>query len=94
MGRNTLCSHIHFRIAPQEKLILEQAAELVGLKPNTYARQRLIEAAERDLETLRQEQSLLLGEDAWNQLLDIMDKPSYENKKLLRAAARHNKLVS
>lgn len=95
MGSSALSDHMHFRIAPQEKLLVEQAAEVMGLKPNTYARQRLIEAAERDLEALMHEQRLVLSEEAWNQLVAIMEAPTVqENKKLTRAALRHKKMVN
>lgn len=95
MGKSALTNHMHFRIAPQEKLLVEQAAEVMKLKPNTYARQRLIEAAERDLEALMHEQRLALNEEAWNQLIEIMEAPPlHKNKKLTRAALRHKKAVS
>jgi uncharacterized protein (DUF1778 family) len=93
MGNSALTDHMHFRIAPQEKLLVEQAAEVVGLKPNTYARQRLIEAAERDLEALLSEHRLILDEESWNQLVAIMGEPFCENKKLKRAASSHKKVV-
>lgn len=90
MRNFALSDHMHFRIAPQEKLLVEQAAEVMGLKPNIYARQRLIEAAERDLN----EQRLVLNEEAWNQLIAIIEVPPLkENKKLKRAASRHKKMV-
>jgi uncharacterized protein (DUF1778 family) len=93
MGMFALTNHIHFRIAPQEKLLVEQAAEIVGLKPMTYARQRLIEAAERDLEALMHESKVILDEKAWDQLIAVMNEPFRENKKLSRAASRHKKAV-
>lgn len=88
-----LGTHMHFRIADQEKLLVEQAAKLVGLKPNTYARRRLLEAVEKDLETLSNEQKLFLDEETWDQLVAIIEKPYEENRKLKRAAARHKKMV-
>lgn len=93
MSGFALTSHMHFRIAPQEKLLVEQAAEVLGLKPNTYARQRLIEAAERDLESLMNESRLILNDEAWNQLITIMGQRYRKNKKLTRAASRHKKAV-
>ena len=93
MSGFALTNHMHFRIAPQEKLLVEQAAEVLGLKPNTYARQRLIEAAERDLESLMNESRLILNDEAWNQLITIMEQPYRKNKKLTRAASRHKKAV-
>lgn len=94
MGNFALTAHMHFRIAPQEKLLVEQAAEVMGLKPNTYARQRLMEAAERDLNALMLEQRLVLHEEAWDQLIAIMEAPPLiENNKLTRAALRHKKAV-
>lgn len=89
----SLNSHMHFRIAAQEKQLVEQAAECLGMKPNTYARQRLIEAAERDIEVLSREQKLFLDEAAWNQLMAIMEQPCIENSHLRRAATRHKQMV-
>lgn len=93
MVQPKLASHMHFRIAPEEKLLVEQAASVVGLKPNTYARQRLLEAANKDIEALRREQQLILDPDEWEALVRLLEQPHELNDKLLTAAKMYKKMV-
>lgn len=46
---HSMDSHMNLRMSSEDKLIIETAARLKGFKPNTYARIKLLEIAEKDI---------------------------------------------
>jgi uncharacterized protein (DUF1778 family) len=82
-------SNLNFRLSSQDKLLIEHAAILAGLKSNTYA--RLLEAAERDIEELSNRNTLILNSDEWEQFTQILKALVKVNKHLKRAVAKFRK---
>lgn len=77
-------NHMHFRMSSDDKHLIEEAARLKGLKPNTYARQCLLAAAERDLAESGK-QKLVLNEQDWTLFMSILSAPIKPNKNLKKA---------
>lgn len=78
-------AYINFPISAKDKKIIETAARLKGLKPNTYARQKLLESAKKDIAEMSQLNTLILSDKDWEQFMAIMEVPISINKNLKRA---------
>lgn len=85
-------SHMNFRMSSKDKKTIEMAAELTGFKPNTYARQKLLEIAEHDIAKMNRLNSLVVSTEDWEILTQIMDAPVKINKKLKKAIADFDKM--
>lgn len=85
MSAHFMDSHLNFRMSSHDKRIVETAAKLRGLKPNTYARQKLLEAAEKDISELNQQNTLILSEGDWKFFLETMEAPIEINLNLKKA---------
>lgn len=85
-------SHMNFRMSSQDKRIIETAAKLKGLKPNTYARQKLLEVAEKDIAEMQQINMLALNPIEWKKFIEVMESPVKINKNLKNAIAEFNKI--
>ena len=84
-------SHLNFRMSSHDKRMIKTAAKLKGLKPNTYARQKLLEAAERDIVEMSQLNTLALNQADWEAFLAIMEMPVQINPHLKKAAMFYQK---
>jgi uncharacterized protein (DUF1778 family) len=84
-------NHMHFRMSSNDKQLIEEAAKLKGIKPNAYARQCLIAAAERDLAELSQQNRIVLNEEDWDVFMHMLQAPVAENKNLKRAMSSYKK---
>lgn len=87
-------SHMNFRMSLKDKKTIETAAKLTGFKPNTYARQKLLEVAEQDITKINQVNSLVISADDWETFVKIMEAPVKINKKLHKAVQDFNKIFS
>lgn len=87
-----LDTHMNFRMSSADKHFIEMAAQLKGLKPNTYVRKTLLEAAEKDLVMLNNQSNLLLDDAEWQSFLSIMEAPIIINPKLKKAFKEIKKL--
>lgn len=85
MTAHFMDSHMNFRMSSRDKKTVETAARLKGLKPNTYARQKLLENAERDISEAYQFNTLVLSDSDWERFLAVMEAPIQENENLKRA---------
>ncbi len=83
--QNPKNNNLNFRISYNDKKLIEMAANYKGLKPNTYARQKLLEAAKQDIAETNHLNSLVLDPENWNKLVAIMDAPIKSNKNLKKA---------
>ena len=83
-------SHLNFRMSFKDKKIVETAAKLKGFKLNTYARQKLIEIAKKDIDSMSQSNHLILSEADWNEFIKIMESPVPINPNLLKAIQEFN----
>lgn len=90
---NHMDTHMNFRMFAADKSIIEAAANLKGLKPQTYARQRLVEIAKKDVAEMSLSNTLVLDQKGWEQFIAIMDAPISMNKKLKAAVAEFNKTM-
>lgn len=81
-------SHLNLRMSNYDKKIVESAAKIKGLKPQTYSRQTLLEAAKKDIES---QSYLTLNERDWDFLLEMLDAPIDTNIALRKAAEDFNK---
>lgn len=86
-------SHMNFRMLADDKAIIEAAAYLKGLKPQTYARQKLVESAKKDIAEMSHSNTLILDSEGWEQFIAIMDAPIHVNKNLKAAVADFNKVM-
>lgn len=84
-------NHLNFRMSSHDKRMIETAAKLKGLKPNTYARQKLLEAAERDIVEMSQLNTLTLNQEDWECFLAIMEMPVKINPHLKKAVKKFQK---
>lgn len=84
-------SHLNFRMSSHDKKIIETAAKLKGIKPNTYARQKLLEAAEKDIVETSQHNALILNQADWDRFLEIMEAPVKVNQNLKKAFKKYQK---
>ena len=85
-------SNINFRVSAHDKKLIETAAKLKGLKPNTYARQKLLEVAEKDISEMSQINTLILSNNEWAQFVKIMEAPIKINQNLKKAISDFKKL--
>lgn len=76
---STLTSHMNFRMSTRDKKI-------------TYARQKLLEIAEKDIAEMNQMNTLILNHKDWKAFRAIMETPIQTNKNLKKAIQFFNKL--
>ncbi len=93
MPAHSMDSHLNFRMSSKDKKIIETAALLSGLKPNTYARKRLLEVAEKDIVELNQVNTLILSDQDWDHFMEIMEAPVKINKNLKKAISDFNEIT-
>jgi len=86
MSLHSMDSNMNFRMSSLDKETVEKAALLKGLKPNTYARLKLVEMAERDIAELGQVNRLTLNDSQWDQFMTIMEAPLTKPNKNLKKA--------
>lgn len=91
MSLHSMDSHLNFRMSSYDKRLIESAAKLKGLKPNTYARQKLLEAAEKDIAEMSQYNTLSLSSADWKCFLEIMEAPVRTNQNLKKAVKKFQK---
>lgn len=91
MSAHFMDSHLNFRMSSLDKKMIESAAKLKGLKPNTYARQKLLEAAEKDIAEISQLNIVTLNATDWEHFLAIMEAPVQINKNLIKAVKSFKK---
>lgn len=91
MGMQSMDSHFNFRMSGEDKRLIEMASKLMGLRSNTYARQKLIEAAKHDIEQMNQFNSLTLSESDWDMFMQVMESPVKINKNLKKAVSDYRK---
>jgi len=89
---HSMDSHMNFRMSLHDKRLIETAAKFKGLKPNTYARQRLLAIAENDIAEMNQSNRLILSEQDWEQFMTIMEAPIEQNTNLKKAIKNFNKM--
>lgn len=85
MSSHFMDNHLNFRMSSYDKGIIQMAAKLKGLKPNTYARQKLVEIAEKDIIEMSPLNTLILSKEDWDFFVDIMEAPIEINEKLKNA---------
>ena len=78
-------THLNFRMSSHDKKIIETAAKLKGFKPNTYARQKLLQAAEDDIIEIKHLNTLIVSNDEWETFLTLMEAPIQTNANLKNA---------
>lgn len=83
--------HFNFRMSSKDKKIIEMAAKLSGLKPQTYARQKLIEAAEKDIKDKDIFGSITVNQEDWDFLLELMKSPVQANPHFKKALQDYRK---
>ncbi len=88
---SSMDNNLNFRMSSHDKQIIETAARLSGLKPNTYARQKLLEAAQKDINKLNELNTLVLSETDWECFIGIMEKPIKINQNLKKAIKHFHK---
>lgn len=93
MSAQFMDDHFNFRMSSYDKKIVEAAAKLKGLKPNTYARQKLLEAAKKDITDLSQQNTLVLNEEEWEFFINIMKAPIEINLNLKKAVNNFRKKI-
>lgn len=74
---------LNFRLEPQKKRAIEQAAALKGLSVTDFAVMTLYREAQ---EVLKEEQMLVLSDRDRDAFLAALDNPPAPNEKALRAA--------
>jgi uncharacterized protein (DUF1778 family) len=77
---------LNFRLEPQKKRLIEQAAAIRGLSLTDFAVTTLFREAQ---EVLSSEQSLVLSDRDRDAFLAALDRPPAPNAKALRAAKRY-----
>lgn len=70
---------IDLRISSSDKAIIEMAAASKRLSLSSYMVSASMEIANRDL---AQQETLVLSEQDWNQLVDLLDNPPELNDEL------------
>jgi uncharacterized protein (DUF1778 family) len=91
MSPQSMDSHLNFRMSSHDKKMIEAAAQFRGLKPHTYSRQKLLEAAEKDLAEMNQLNTLSLSDTDWEHFLAIMEAPVRINQNLKKAVKKFRK---
>jgi uncharacterized protein (DUF1778 family) len=77
---------LNFRLPPDKKRAIEQAAAIRGLSITDFAILTLYEEAQ---EILRNDQVTVLSDPDRDAFLKALDRPPKPNKRLLEAAARY-----
>ncbi len=85
-------SQMNFRMLADDKAIIEAAAYLNGLKPQTYARQKLVEIAKQDVANSLSN-TVVLDNKAWEQFVAIMEAPIEVNKNLKEAVVEFKNVM-
>lgn len=91
MSMQSMNDHFNFRMSTDDKKLIETAARLMGFKSNTYARQKLVEAAKHDIELINQSHSMILDEKDWEQFVNVMESPVKLNKNLHQGVKNYRK---
>ncbi len=92
-AHSSMDSHMNFRMLADDKAIIEAAAYLNGLKPQTYARQKLLEIAKKDIAEMNHSNTLVLDNESWYEFVAIMEAPIEVNVNLKAAVANFNKTM-
>ena len=90
---HNLDSHMNFRMQAADKLLIEAAAALLGLRPQTYARQKLLEIAKKDIAEMSLSNTLLLDNKSWDEFMAIMEAPVRVNENLKSAVSYFNQVM-
>lgn len=90
---HNLDSHMNFRMQAADKALIEAAASLLGLRPQTYARQKLLEIAKKDIAEMSLSNTLVLDTESWNEFMAIMEAPVQVNKNLKSAVSYFNQVM-
>lgn len=77
-------SRLDFRIAPESKEILAQAAALSGQELSEFVLSRVLPEARR---LVADEHRVVLRHEAWNKFADLLEAPPKASKRL-KAALR------
>jgi len=85
---NTRNARLDFRLSPEHKRMIEQAATARGQSVSEFAVSYLVEAAQRTIEQETMTRLSRRDRDAFLRLIEADAKP---NKTLKQAAARHQK---
>lgn len=86
-------SHMNFRMLAADKALIEAAASLLGMKPQTYARQKLLEIAKKDIAEMGLSHTLILDSEGWEQFTAIMEAPIEVNKNLKEAVGHFKNVM-
>lgn len=86
-------AHMNFRLFSHDKALIDAAASLAGLRPQTYARQKLLEIAQKEIAEMSLSNTVILKAEDWQRFVDIMEAPVSENKNLKEAVNHFNKEV-
>ncbi len=86
----THTERIDFRTSPENKNLLMQAAELLGLNLSSFAVSTLVEAAQKVVD---RHAAIAMTDRDRDRFLSMMDDPPAPNAKLLLAARRHDERV-
>lgn len=86
-------SHMNFRMLAADKALIEAAASLLGMKPQTYARQKLLEIAKKDIAEMSLSNTLVLDKDGWEQFTALMEAPIEVNKNLKEAIGQFKNVM-
>ena len=81
---------IDIRTSPENKVLLVQAAELLGLNLSSFAVSTLVEAAQKVVD---RHAAITMTDTDRDAFLSMMDNPPAPSAKLLRAAQRHRESV-
>lgn len=92
MSSQFMDSYMNFRMSLHDKQIIEMAAKLKGLKPNTYARQKLLETAQKDIEEINQFNVLTLSDKDWEKFISVMESPVQINQNLKQGVSHFKKM--
>lgn len=83
-------SRLDVRMHNDSKKIIEQAAQLLGLKPSDYARITLEREAKR---TINDSYAIKLTERDWKRFLQILNEEALPNEALANAASQYDEAV-
>jgi uncharacterized protein (DUF1778 family) len=83
-------SRLEFRIRPESRQTIQQAAALLALPVGDFVRTAAEERAE---EVIREQGATAVPADFFNALLDALDQPPQPNAALRRASQRRHKVV-
>jgi uncharacterized protein (DUF1778 family) len=84
-------AHMNFRLFSHDKALIDAAASLAGLRPQTYARQKLLEIAQKDITEMSLSNSVVLQAEDWQHFIAIMEAPVKINENLKEAVRLFNK---